>query len=208
MIDIVAEKLKETLVESDLNFIGNIAGLVTTLRQEVQVTDSVTKTIKFPATRNTKLADCMGNNSHYSPITPDEAKASVFYFEKLRDLSFKGTTNKTLSVFTGTIRLVGWLNGMKLGKDITGSYVSIKCLEVINQKHVLDSPFTGSFFTITKANPLCGGQYLFSNYSYDESVQFHLYPYDSFAIDIEFKLHVNESCIVPLTPKPVKCLTV
>lgn len=130
----------------------------------------------------------------YTDLMPNNKYKSVMYFED-------GGTNiitrdpGTFS-FETKLTLVVWLNLKKLGK--TGCSVSAlaigSILKAFPTKYVNSSPYTRIQISVDSQEPKTSA--IFSKYTYDEEkLQYLMYPFDYFALNISVKFTIPESCI-------------
>jgi len=94
--------------------------------------------------------------------------------------------------------LVGWLNKKKLGKDdcsITSIVVANVIRALTQGKRTFNEfPFTKVSIKINQQ--VLGDEKIFSRYSYSETeIQYLIYPYDFFALDLKVKFSINEDCM-------------
>lgn len=189
-----------------LPFIDRLAGMVrpVTIKTEQQ-TGSFTKQI-FPVACNVSAADCI-NQGKYQDLVPNDSKKSVIYFEENGGSVVIGKERNNFQ-FRAGIRIVGWLNLGKLG--VTGcSWSSVAVLQILSKLPQgyfnLNNTYTkcriASVFEAEKSPAI------FSKYSYDESViQYLLYPFDYFALNLTIEYVVPLACINALTlADPINC---
>ena len=188
----IANIIRDRIVE--LPFVDKISGLVRTLAY----TDSNDKgkvRKSYPISCDVCFDDCMkdGKKKLYDLI-PDSSKRSVIYFEDngVRSVGAQGN----LQNFESSLRLVGWLNMAKLGRNdcsITPAVIA-SILAAVPVTYLNSNPLVRVKIdpgTIEPKTPA-----IFSRYTYDETVtQYLLHPYDYFAINFVTKFSVARACV-------------
>jgi len=195
MITAIGEILKDRI--KDCNFAERVAGIVQTLSMQSKSKDNKTTiTKKYPISCAVVGEDCGEDKSTYKDLIPDSSKRSVMYFEDIGGIQFLRRERNDL-VFEAKIRLVVWLNQQKLGKNECS--VSAPIMAHLIAKLQTTSPFNNPPYTkmsihvaaIAQKNPA-----IFGKYTYDEAVmQFLMYPFDYFAIDLLVDYSINANCL-------------
>ena len=193
-----------------LEFADKYAGIVKTINIAVD-NQSDTGTIKrYPVAFNVQGDDC-AKIGVYGELVPDDTKKSVIYWELIQPMTNAGYT-KTRDFFNkrfkGTARLIVWLNLAKLGiDDCNGAILTLPILEkILTQKgKLLTGVYEKSLLWIEPKNLVKQDiNTIFGNYDYPKLKNYYLYPYDFFAIDVNFTLEQCLSkggvwpCILPL----------
>lgn len=173
-----------------LSFIDQYAGIVRTVNMKF---DGVEK--KFPIACNVTGADC-NNPSTFENLVPDDSKKSVIYWEEMQPMQVVGFT-PTNSYYNrkmqGTARIVVWLNLAKFGEvDCNAPIEFMLELERVITKQV---KINGGFFddNLLWILPIKTVQNdvatIFGKYTYPKNLNFYMYPFDFFAIDVQFTMY-------------------
>ncbi len=203
-----------------LEFADKYAGIVKTINIAVD-NQTETGTIKrYPVACNVQGDDC-ANVGIYGELVLDDTKKSVIYWELIQPMTNTGYT-KTKDFFNkrfkGTARLIVWLNLAKLGiEDCNGAILTLPILEkILTQKgKLLSGVYENSLLWIEPKSLVKQDiNTIFGSYDYPKLKNYYLYPYDFFAIDVNFTLEQCLSkggtwpCILPLdcpNSGPVTC---
>lgn len=185
----IANIIKDYLVT--LPFADKVGGLVKTISlTQSDGERSFKKT--FPVDFGTSQKDC--TSGRYMDLIPNSKYKSIMYFEDggVRPLGqeFSGFG------FESSLKLVCWLNQKKLGKNASSiSALAITTiLKTLPTKPINSTPYTRIKIEVTSQDPKNANT--FSKYSYDESViQYLMYPYDYFALNITTQFVIPPSCI-------------
>lgn len=179
-------------------FVDKIGGLVRPLSfQQGDGEKAYTKII--PIDCGATYEDCI--KGKYTDLIPNSKYKSVIYFED-GGISFTDSQPRDFS-FESRLKLVCWLNQSKLGK----SSCSISALAILNLLKIIpDGYFNSSPYTRIKIQAVGQDQKspsIFSKYTYDEKVlQYLLYPFDYFALNLKVNFTVPRSCIIDWTNDP------
>lgn len=176
-------------------FVEKIGGLVRPLSfQQVDGDRSYNKTI--PIDCGTTYTDCI--KGKYTDLVPNSKYKSIIYFED-GGTSFSSSEPRDFS-FESRLKLVCWLNQKKLGKSACSiSAVAIlNILKIIPDGHFNSTPYTR--IRIQAVGQDAKSPAIFSRYTYDEKVlQYLLYPFDYFALNLKINFTVPRSCIIDWT---------
>ena len=168
---------------------------------------------RYPVACDVTAADC-NNRGIYQSLVPDDSKLSVIYWEEVIPMQNVGTAYDSdfyTKKFRGTARLVVWLNLNKLGidncKDAIKTLPSIEKI-ITRQGKLTTGLYEGSIIKIqpkgfAKKDP----KTIFGKYTYPINSQYYLYPFDYYAINVEFELW---QCLSKggdfIMSQPVDCL--
>jgi hypothetical protein len=145
----------------------------------------------FPVSCSVTQAEC-NQDQRYKELTPDSGKKSVLYWEVTRGLQDAGASRdmQKVRILTGSARLVGWLNTMKLG--VNECNTAAKAMRSILP--ILYQTFNngGSNALLQKgeirfefAGEEIKDKAIFDRYDYGNNTDgFLLYPYDFFAMNV------------------------
>lgn len=194
----IAEIIKGLVV--NLPFVERIAGLVK-VATKVETTDAGTVKKLFPVACNVTNADCMSGK--YKPLVPDSNTKSVLYFEDFGSQSLG--VEKGYWHFRSTVRLVCWLNLQKLGVNNCefSSMAATKIIATLPIGYM-------NYGNIIKARIVAISEpekssAIFSRYTYnEEQLQYLLYPYDYFALNITLEYQVRD-CLDLGIASPINC---
>ena len=211
MINAVLELIKSTITEKP--FVERYGGLVIRVNNE----SSNGRPCYFPVSCNVEAAQCF-EQGRFLDLMPNSEYSSLFYWECIKDLTLQsaGSRKNNEQVHRGTIRLVGWLNLVKLGwagecdRAEKVAYELLRDIEAGN-RYTMASPFIGSSVDMCFSSLVCRDPAIFSKYSYDEKklMSCLLGLYDFFAIDLDVKIHTKLNCIednVLGTPGELDCI--
>ncbi len=181
-----------------LDFADKYAGIVRTINIAVD-NQSETGIIKrYPVACNVINGDC-ANVGLYNELVPDDTKKSVIYWELIQPMTNAGFTktndfyNKR---FKGVARLVVWLNLAKLGLDeCNGAIYTVPILEKIltTRGKIQSGIYENSLLWIEPKSLVKQDiNTIFGGYDYPKIKNYYLYPFDFYAIDVNFTL---EQCL-------------
>lgn len=181
-----------------LDFADKYAGIVRTINIAVD-NQSETGIIKrYPVACNVVNGDC-ANVGLYNELVPDDTKKSVIYWELIQPMTNAGFTktndfyNKR---FKGVARLVVWLNLAKLGLDeCNGAIYTVPILEKIltTRGKIQSGIYQNSLLWIEPKSLVKQDiNTIFGGYDYPKIKNYYLYPFDFYAIDVNFTL---EQCL-------------
>lgn len=182
-----------------LDFADKYASIVRTLNIAVEDQSERGKIKRYPVACDVLNGDC-SNVGVYNDLVPDDTKKSVLYWEMLQPMSNAGQTKINdfyTKRFKGSARLVVWLNLTKLGlTDCDGAILTIPILNKILTKKLklLSGPFSGSHVWIEPKNYVKQDiSAIFGGYDYPKLKNYYLYPFDFYAIDVNFTI---EQCLI------------
>jgi hypothetical protein len=203
-----------------LDFVDRYAGIVRTINI-AEGNGTETGIVKrYPLACNVTGVDC-ANIGVYQNLVPDDTKKSVIYWEMVSPMTNGGMT-KTRDFyrkkFKGTARLVVWLNLAKLGIDnCTDSILVLPILEkeITTRGKITGGIYDGDLLWIEPLRMVNQDiNTIFGKYDYNKLKNYYLYPFDFFAIDVQFTLEQCLSkggtwpCLLPLdcpNSGPVTC---
>jgi len=181
-----------------LDFVDRYAGIVRTINI-AEGNGTETGIVKrYPLACNVTGVDC-ANIGIYQNLVPDDTKKSVIYWEMVSPMQNSGMT-KTRDFyrkkFKGTARLVVWLNLAKLGIDnCTDSILVLPILEkeITTRGKITGGIYDGDLLWIEPLRMVNQDiNTIFGKYDYNKLKNYYLYPFDFFAIDVQFTL---EQCL-------------
>lgn len=181
-----------------LEFADKYAGIVKTINIAADNQSDTGIIKRYPVACNVQGDDC-ANIGVYGELVPDDTKKSVIYWELIQPMSNAGYT-KTRDFynkrFKGTARLIVWLNLAKLGiDDCNGAILTLPILEkILTQKgKILTGVYENSLLWIEPKGLVKQDiNTIFGNYDYPKLKNYYLYPFDFYAIDVNFTL---EQCL-------------
>lgn len=181
---------------SALAFADRVAGLVRTVSMHQPNSQSVLGVTinKFPVSCNVSARDCSTNAKQHQ-LVPDNSYKSLIYFED-GGASPIGRGTRGLK-FTGRMRCICWLNLNKLGQTSCNAsvYPMAQLIKLFNEFRTQNiSPLVG--VSVREIGIVEKSQAIFSRYTYrEEKVQYLLYPYDYFALDLQVEFELPDSCV-------------
>lgn len=176
----------------NVGFADKVAGLVKSVTV-MDENDAGVKTRRtFPVSCDTSYNDC--EKGKYLDLIPNKKYKSIMYFED-GGSRLIGEDPRDFT-FTSTLRLVGWMNLQKMGK----TNCSISGLAVAHVLKALPTNFNNqgmySRMRIKAVSQEVKSNAIFSRYTYkEETLQYLMYPYDYFALNIEVNYSINKNCI-------------
>lgn len=191
-----------------LPFVDRYSGIVRTLERKQDSFDGKGGDVKkYPVSCDVTSRDCE-NQAIIENLIPNDDKKSVVYWEELSPMTNLGETNSKnyyQKRFRGTARLVVWLNLAKLGETCTSYIEAYAELErVITKKlRVPSGIYQGSRVSIEPKNDVLQDKNIvFGKYTYNSFVNYYLYPFDFFAIDVQFEIEycLNKGATIPSNP--------
>lgn len=206
MLAAAADKIKELLLDDELPFIEVIAGLVQTgmvIKNKTRYT--------FPVSCNNDDQSCY-SVGHQKAIKPSPDKRSIIYFEDLIGMKPLKNKDKSVLYYSGTLRMVVWLNYAQMGitqQDLGRCSCSLsECFAVWILKTLKDTPkeciiedgcFKNSALRFGLPVLNAKTPAIFAKYtSYGDDVTKCLqYPYDYFSIDIPVTMALALKCFEP-----------
>ena len=185
-----------------LDFVDKISGLVSA--QSISVgkgDDIVTKT--YPVACCT-TADCCKSGA-YNDLCPDSKYKTVIYFED-GGVSFE-RAESNWKYYTSNLRLVCWINVAKILNDCCytedtctlSAHLITEIIRELPEFPYNEAPFSRLYFEVT--DQVIRNNSIFSAYTYNEKqVQYLMYPYDYFALDIKASFGIcMTSTVTPST---------
>lgn len=195
----IADIIKEHI--EGLDFVDKIAGLVSTVYMDVSDKDNALVQKAFPVACCVTANDC--KQGAYNDLMPNSQYKTVIYFED-GGVSFDKYESHW-KYYTSKLRLVCWINIAKILGDNCKSgsvctYAAHVIAEIIRELPEFPeshTPFHRLYFEVV--NQAVRDNSIFGKYTFDEKhIQYLMYPYDYFALDIEthFSICMN-SDVVP-----------
>lgn len=176
---------------STLPFADRVAGVI---KPVTFVTGTADKPVKktIPVACNVSQPDCISGK--YNDLVPNSKYKSIIYWEDNGTVT--NANNPRDFNFTASLRLVCWINLKKVGK----TDCDVSALAITNILNTIPtSPFNSGIYTRIRATvdrEIIKTSAIFSKYTYDESVvQYLMYPFDYFALDVSVDFTILKSCI-------------
>lgn len=181
-------------------YIDRYGGVVQTMNFEVS-DDQDNSTIKrYPVACDVTGKDCDLAALLYHDLVPNDSRNSVVYWEVITPMVDIGPTGTKIfgeRRFRGVARLVVWMNVAKLGgTDCKDAFFAIPPLEKILTKNlkITGGAYQGMIIRIRPKKMVAHDiNSVFGKYTYPKLINYYRYPYDFFAIDVEFTL---EQCLL------------
>jgi hypothetical protein len=191
----IADILKAKI--ENLDFVDKIAGLVAPVY--VDMVDENNNRVQkcFPVSCTTTAQDC--KLGAYNDLCPDSKYKTVIYFED-RGVTFDRREGKFI-YYRSNLRLVCWINAVKLENDGCADGTECSLAADLIKDIVCALPeFPENISPFAQVMPVVTSQEIrsnaiFSAYTYNEKqVQYLMYPYDYFALDITTEFAVCQTC--------------
>lgn len=197
MLNLISKLIEPTL--SACCFVEHYRGLVMPISKFecIQGTEIEIEKV-FPISTCANPIDCFGQGND---AVPNSSYKSLFYIES------NGSVNATVqgakksqSVYSGSFRLVAFLNYQLLGITSDECNVDYQIINELIQKFESSKSFgdeDGKYMlNITQSRIVeKSARNIFGKYSYAEDLtNMFLYPHSFFAIDFNFNLTINNKC--------------
>lgn len=212
MIYTIAETLKSKILP--LGFCERFGGVAVPF----EIYTAANKLVRVPVTFGVDGKACYEAGKLFD-LSPNDSYRSVMFFEDQTGATIT-REGKRYYAFSGTLRLLAWLNLAKLGHEEGGFYGDIVSASIVNT--LLDGdrstpvtadpeetyPMEGAVVVVDNVRILRKERGLFSKYSAAEWQQAFVYPFDFFAMDIDARLIVGRNCFTaPDLGDEVTCIT-
>lgn len=173
-------------------FADRVAGLVKPVTVLDENDDGVKTRRTFPISCDITYNDCI--KGKYKDLIPNKKYMSIMYFED-GGTRLIGEDPRDFK-FTASLKLVGWLNLLKMGK----TDCSISGLAVAHILKALPLGYNNvgmySRVRVMAVSQEVKSSAIFNKYTYkEETLQYLMYPYDYFAVNIEVQYNINKECI-------------
>lgn len=186
---------------SGLDFVDKIAGLVSTAYMDVTDKNGNLVQKAFPIACCVTADDC--KEGAYNELMPDSSYNTVIYFEDMGVSFDKYESN--WKYYTSKLRLVCWINVAKILNDTCHSgtvctraaHIITEIIRALPEFPENHTPFHRLYSEVVSQEVRDNS--IFGKYTFDEKhIQYLMYPYDYFALDIEthFSICLN-SDVVP-----------
>lgn len=194
----IAALLKERI--SSFAFVDKLAGMVRPIRKEFQDGKFTVQPIAIDVD---DALQC--NDSTQTYMVPESKYGCMVYFE---DLGCPSTRSRTRGVsYESHLRLVCWLNTERFnGDNYAADKIAQQFTSAIRSGFYNTGPFIGLKHSI-EGMPQRGRD-LFAGYTYPEgTVQYLMWPYDAFAINIVTSFRIKAGCEGEVTQDDASCWT-
>jgi hypothetical protein len=208
----IAETLKNKILP--LGFCERFGGIAVPF----EIYTANNKLVRVPVTFGVDGQACYESGKLFD-LSPNDAYRSVMFFEDQTG-STVVTQGKTHFSFSGTFRLLGWLNLAKLGHEEGGYFTDlvvgtiVKTLLSGDRSTVLTiddfgGTLEGAVVQVETVSIPRKDRSLFSRYTAAEWQQAFVYPFDFFAIDIQARITVGRNCFTEAdATDPITCITI
>lgn len=183
MINRIAEEIAYKL-KQDLFWVDTCVGIVTPITYKSGDTD---KTI--PVYFNRKRDLCNGGD--YVDLIPDSEKSSIVYMEVLNEPTMMESKRSGVR-FSASLNIISWLNYRKINTGIIDTDVlATKTITEIPERLPNDG-YVGAFVEVQGAT--IKDSSVFNKYSYDWGMQYLMYPYDFFFVNVNVEYTIPRGC--------------
>lgn len=214
MLNAVTNLLKIKL--SELPFLEVIGGIVQPIDKVEEKYDNNNNVVGYTSTTfpiSCGMSNDCFDSGRYMALVPDDSKRSVGYFEQIGGVKPIGTTGPKNNIvcYEGRLRFVCWLNLQRLGLVDNCTYAPQFVINTIcnieGGCRFDNSVFPESHFTVEVIEEPKRDASIFKDYSYDRNrLQFLLFPFDYFAIDLRIKMYISKGCLEPIVlGEPIEC---
>lgn len=203
MNEIIAEGLAATL--ANLSFVSTAAGVVTEVTVPVvqgggkrPINKRIPASLKVFRSEDNVLEVCNADNGKYIAMIPESAQTGIIFFEDM-GVDVERQSN-WLTHYKGKLRLVAWVNRVKLGADDVNSNIAL----IQNTIQAIPTTYHGTGISYTTRVSIAPKRPSpFEKYTLDEAThQFLIYPYDYFMLIVEYKAVVANGCSPTLYNDP------
>lgn len=193
MINRIAEELAYHIKENTF-WVDKCVGIVTPITYKVSGQD---KTI--PVYFNLKRDLCNGGD--YIDLVPDSSKTSVVYMEIASEPSVV-SVKQNGTRFNSSLDLVVWLNYQKINLGMVDTDILVANIIENIPSRIANNEYVGVGIKVTSVSTK--DRFVFNKYTYNNDIQFLMYPYDFFSIRMEVEYTIPKGCAV-LTENTEAC---
>lgn len=188
---------------TELPFVHKYGGLARKVSRQIAVNpeETIFRTETYPVSPTVSHKHCW-EEGRYLELVPDEAYSSIFYFEDVNGMDFKGyedISGRHFLKFAGRVRLVGWLNLPALGISDTEKkgFFTVSLINAINKQFVnITSPWKVHRLRFVVSKDESRSRNPFSEYGWtDREVQGRLmHPFDFINILVNVEAVFSPRC--------------
>lgn len=201
MIEILTRQWNADL--ATLPWVGKYGGIVRPLTMVFEGPEESTVEKTFPVSADFHDPDNCAQD-FYMDLVPDSDKGAVLYWESAGDLTrqeFAEKGKRRYVIFQGNVRLVGWINLLKLGLQDEFGAVEVLTAPIIKMIDSTVKPtqfqYKGLYFhrvkwTFQGWEEKTPG--IFDQYSYEDN-SLLVYPYDYFAMNWTVSFMISLDCL-------------
>lgn len=193
MINRIAEELAYHIKQNAF-WVDKCVGIVTPITYRVANQD---KTI--PVYFNLKRDLCSGGD--YIDLVPDSSKTSVVYMEMALEPSVVSSKHNGTR-FRSSLDLVVWLNYQKINLGMVDTDVLVANMIENIPSRIANNEYVGVGIRVISVS--IKDKFVFNKYTYNNNMQFLMYPYDFFSIRLEVEYTIPKGCSI-LTEKTDAC---
>jgi hypothetical protein len=198
MIEIVSNLIFPKI--SGCTWLENWGGHVTKVSKFDETSNvdgrSVGITTTFPV--NCGMDGSCFNKGRTNPLIPNSNQKSLLYIEDDGALTHSFQSRKgNISIWTGSIRIIGFLNYLKLGiEDCNQDYLFIEdIISKISKKSKFKNESNYSLEIKSIRELPKNANSIFGRYSFSQKMtNLLLYPYSYFALQLQIELTINNAC--------------
>lgn len=200
MVKEVANILKGRLI--NLPFLHTVAGLAQPVIDSKYAGDQENQKIQRKLPVSYDIEDGVGERA----LVPDGTKKGILYFEDYGTQPDTGTKVRAgqLALIT-RMRVVCWVNKQKILEgdnvkydEVTASFVADIVARLVSGSAINSTIGISRLFVTLAGLPIQDAN-IFSRYNYDEAeLQYLRPPYEYFAIDLQCKYWVSQTCFQQL----------
>ena len=193
----IAALLKDRIIQ--FTYVDKLGGLVRAIKKELEGTVSI-----IPVAVDVEDALACDDGTQQAMV-PDARYACMVYFED-RGVTKSSTRTRGIS-FESRLRLVCWMNTTKFGGDNYAVDKVAQQFSTVLRSGIYNSgPFIGVQHRL-EGMPQRGRE-IFAAYTYpDAAVQYLMWPYDAFAIDLVTAFRIKAGCEDEVSTTDESCWT-
>lgn len=205
MINVTTDTLKDAII--GLGICERFGGLA----MPFEMNDG-DKIVRVPVTVGVDGQECYELGTLFD-LAPNSLYKSVMFFEDSGGSKITRERKDVLS-FSYSLRLLAWLNFIKLGQEDAGSYTDRAAALVVKTLFsgdrtfpVTDPDITSGIVIVDAVSIPRKDRSVFSRYTFAQWQKAFVFPYDFFALDIEARLLVGIDCFTEVAPAdPLDCV--
>lgn len=196
MIEAIIKTIDNQL--KGLDWVDIYGGLTETWERYIETTNGNAKET-FPVTRGTMMANC--GEDCQNLLTPDNTKKNVLFWTLLNDAVPSIPDNISRANrpvrYTQSARLIVWLNftACDVCDYSAYAYYAALLMEMLNNARFIATTPVGISGRMKVASmPTKDYRTVFSEWTFGLNQELFTWPYDFFALDVNFEWITNEVC--------------
>lgn len=205
MNTIIASQIKDAIV-ANVTWADRVVGMVRTARRYSGADNSIEQ--RFPVSCDVSERDCLQANAKQHHVVPDSKLKALIYFEDHGAIPSGIQSSRGIN-YISSITLICWMNLNKLGQTScsASAFAQAQLIEIIKKVRIARIDPINSI-VVSEISIQEKSAAIFSRYTYNESdLQYLLYPYDYFALDIKVNFEIPFGCGNSWVNPEIPCAT-